>query len=71
MKCKTQTINKSSFSTVHGDRLHQATDRDIRGLQMAPPLTPPPLHECHLLFDKGPWPVKSEQYTVISHYDYN
>lgn len=57
------SLFRSMFS-VHGDRVEKATDRDIRGLQMAPPKSPPPLHECHLLFDKGPWPVKNEQYTV-------
>ncbi|XP_060582416.1 uncharacterized protein LOC132738829 isoform X2 [Ruditapes philippinarum] len=51
------------LNIIHGERMDKATDRNIRGLQMAPPLSPPPLHECHLLFDKGPWPVKNEQYT--------
>ncbi|KAL4227254.1 hypothetical protein ACF0H5_012700 [Mactra antiquata] len=51
------------LNIVHGERVDKATDRNIRGLQMAPPKSPPPLHECHLLFDKGPWPVKNEQYT--------
>lgn len=52
--------------SVHGERKDKAADRDIRGLQMAPPKSPPPLHECHLLIDKGHWPVKNEQYTVSS-----
>lgn len=51
------------LNIIHGDKVDKATDRDIRGQQMAPPLTPPPLHECHLFFDKGPWPVKNEQFT--------
>lgn len=51
------------LNMIHGDRVDKATDRDIRGLQMAPPLSPNPLHECHLLLEKGPWPVKNEQFT--------
>ncbi|KAH3840284.1 uncharacterized protein LOC127879976 isoform X2 [Dreissena polymorpha] len=51
------------LNTIHGSRVDKATDRDIRGLQMAPPKSPPPLHECHLLIDKGPYPVKNEQFT--------
>lgn len=51
------------LNIIHGERVDKATDRDIRGLQMAPPLSPPPLHECQLLLDKEPWPVKNEQYT--------
>ncbi|WAQ98072.1 hypothetical protein MAR_022445 [Mya arenaria] len=51
------------LNIIHGARVDKATDREIKGLQMAPPKSPPPLHECHLLIDPGPWPVKNEQFT--------
>lgn len=51
------------LNTIHGDRVDKATDRNIVGIQMAPPKSPPLLHECHLLIDKGPYPVKNAEFT--------
>ena len=52
--------------SVHGSRVDKATDRDIKGRQMAPPKTPEPSWDVKYILDKPPWPVKNEAYTVCS-----
>ena len=52
------------YFTVHGSRVDKASDRDIRGRQMAPPKTPEPSWDVKKILEKTPWPVKNEAYTV-------
>lgn len=56
-------FHSDRLDIIHGDRITKATDRDIKGIQMAPPKSPPPLHQCDLLLEKGRWPVKNEAFT--------
>ena len=54
----------SEHFTVHGSRVDKASDRDIRGRQMAPPRTPEPYWDKNKILEKTQWPVKNEAYTV-------
>lgn len=51
------------LNIIHGSRVDKATDRDIKGRQMAPPKTPEPSWDVKYILDKPPWPIKNEAYT--------
>lgn len=56
-------FNTDRLNIIHGERLDKATDRNIKGLQMAGPL-PPALHwDRTLILDSEPFPTKPGAYT--------
>ncbi|XP_048756187.2 uncharacterized protein LOC125666899 [Ostrea edulis] len=46
------------LNIIHGVPLEKATDRDIRGRQMAPPKTPDKKYDADWILPKGHWPTK-------------
>ncbi|KAK3589017.1 hypothetical protein CHS0354_007963 [Potamilus streckersoni] len=51
------------LNIVHGTKIDKATDREIKGRQMAPPKTPEPKFDSQLTLQKEPWPIKNGAFT--------
>ncbi|KAK3108250.1 hypothetical protein FSP39_004103 [Pinctada imbricata] len=51
-------FHSDRLNIIHGVPLEKATDRDIRGLQMAPPKTPELKWDRKLILDRERWPTR-------------
>ncbi|XP_052091830.1 uncharacterized protein LOC127728473 isoform X2 [Mytilus californianus] len=56
-------FHSERLDIIHGERFDKATDRDIKGQQMAPPKTPQPPFDSQLILDREKWPIKPGEYT--------
>jgi hypothetical protein len=64
LKYKCNNRISMHFLTVHGERMDKATDRNIKGRQMAPPKTPQPAFDSQLILNREKWPIKPGEFTV-------
>lgn len=56
-------FHSERLDIIHGERMDKATDRNIKGRQMAPPKTPQPAFDSQLILNREKWPIKPGEFT--------